>query len=594
MPGGLHLHRSLTSPTEATSPGTSAPSALARPAPVVPVAVALAVVAAAWALAALTNAAGIPRTDDWGWARVAIELHRTGHVHLVGWGPMTMLGLVAWAQPWLAVLGAHLWVLDLSASVLVAAGLLGAWRLAHLLAGRRGALVVVATVAAAPGFVRDASTFMTDGPAFALATLSLLAGLEAAGIEAAAIEAAGAQEAGRGRRWLLEAACLVCGFWAFSIREPAIAAPLAVLAVRWWWARSHRTRRLALGAELVAFVAAAGAFWAWRSSLPGNQPYGGQPPVFTITEALVGVLFTTSLLLVPVLAATAPSWWRARHRGARLAGMGMGAALALVPIAYAPGSWNRRYQWLTGDYLDPRGINGDKLLLGSRPRIVPAAGWAVIELAAVVAGLVVLGLVAEAIVVAGRSRRGGRDGSLQAQVLVADAILTLGAVATAIARNGAVYDRYLWPVVLAGAVLLVAAFPVVPLWRWHPAAAQVALTLVAAFALVSLLVTLDSDAFDGARWRLANEVVAAGVPAQAVDGGFEWVGWHATAVADANASGDGTRPYWVAMVGEPTACVEVSASPLAGRGATLLRETTWRTWLAFGRANLYAYRWPCA
>ena len=49
------------------------------------------------------------------------------------------------------------------------------------------------------------------------------------------------------------------------------------------------------------------------------------------------MFFTTSLLLVPVLAATAPAWWRPRRARARWLGMGLGAALAVVPALYAPG-----------------------------------------------------------------------------------------------------------------------------------------------------------------------------------------------------------------------------------------------------------------
>ena len=290
MPGGLHLHRGhLTSATPATATPAGAPGAPpagARRAALAALAAVLACMALAWGLAAASHTAGIPRTDDWAWARVALDLHRTGHVHLVGWGPMTMLGLVAWAQPWLSVFGPHVWALDLSASVLVAAGLLAAWRLARDLAGARGAVVVVGTLVIAPGFLRDAASFMTDGPAFAVATLSLLAGVEAAGA------------VGR-RRAALEAACLACGFWAFSMRELAVAAPVAVLLARWW---SEPTRRQALAAEVALLGAACLGFWAWRSSLPGGQPYGGRPPVFTVSAAAVGVVFTTSLLLVPVLA----------------------------------------------------------------------------------------------------------------------------------------------------------------------------------------------------------------------------------------------------------------------------------------------------
>jgi len=178
------------------------------------------------------------------------------------------------------------------------------------------------------------------------------------------------------------------------------------------------------------------------------------------------------------------------------------------------------------------------------------------------------------------------------RALVAELVILFGALVVAVVTNGATYDRYLWPAVLAAAILLLDRYPPPPLEHWHPAASQVALVVASAFAIVSLLVTLNSDAFDGARWRLDTQV--AGVPATAVDGGFEWVGAHATSVDDANASSDATRSYWVAMAGEPAPCVEVSASPVDRADLVLVRTVTWRTWLLFGRSRLYEYRRPSA
>ena len=541
-------------------------------------------VAAAWLLAAASHTAGIPRTDDWAFSRVALTWARTGHLHLVGWGQMSLIGLLVWARPWMAVLGDHQWVLDLSASVLVVAGLAAAYRLARVIAGGPAAIVAVATVAAAPGFVRDAGTFMTDGPALAVSTIGLLAGFEAAGAS------------GR-RRWLLEAGCVAAGCWAFSIRELAIAGPLAVLAVRWL---AEPRRRRPLGAGIAALGAFCVAFTSWRGRLAGGQPYDGRPPVFTITELVIGVVFTTCLFLVPVLAATAPRWWRPVRPTARAVGTAVGGLVAVLPVLYAPGSWTHRYQWLTGDYLDPRGINGDKLLIGSRPRLLPPLGWAGVEAVAVIAGVVVFGLVAEALagIVSTRSRRGLHSwsaASLGVRVLVAHLAIVFGLLVVAIVVNGATFDRYLWPAVLSAGILLLGAFPLTPPSEWHPAALQVAVGVAAAFAVVSLLVTLDSDAFDGIRWRTAQEAVRAGVPAGRVDAGFEWSGYHAaTVVADANASGDRQRPYWLAMVRAPAACVELTVSKQTDPGLSLIGVRRWRTWLVMGESTLYEYRRPAA
>ncbi len=48
---------------------------------------------------------------------------------------------------------------------------------------------------------------------------------------------------------------------------------------------------------------------------------------------------------------------------------------------------------------------------------------------------------------------------------------------------------------------------------------------------VAISVTLNADSYDGARWSAGQIAVAAGVRANAVDAGFDWVGSHATTPA---------------------------------------------------------------
>jgi hypothetical protein len=180
------------------------------------------------------------------------------------------------------------------------------------------------------------------------------------------------------------------------------------------------------------------------------------------------------------------------------------------------------------------------------------------------------------------------------RVLAAHLAVLFALLTVAIVVNGATFDRYLWPAALSAGILLTMRYPIPPLGRWHPAASQVALGVVTAFVLVSLMVTVNSDAFDGVRWRLARQETAHGLTPTAVDAGFEWVGYHAPGVANANASGDATRPYWVVMVGEPAACLELSASALDDPNLTLVRTARWRTWLVLGRARIFEYRRPSA
>jgi Dolichyl-phosphate-mannose-protein mannosyltransferase len=539
------------------------------------IAVALGVLAVSWAMAAVGGAAGIPRTDDWAFGRVAFDWARSGHLRLVGWGQMSLIGLVAWAQPWIRVLGAHQWVLDVAGGVLMAVGLVAAHNLARTVLDEAGATIAVLCVVACPGFIRDATTFMTDGPALALSTVCLLAGVRATGAD------------GRRRvRWLTVA--IAFGFWAFTIRELAIAAPAAVLASDFFARRGNRRQVLAGGAALVGACA---TFFVWQHGLPGRQPYWGVPPLFVVIELVVNSGLSLALGIAPALAITAPRWWRPRAPKARLVGMGVGGVIALVPIGYAQWSWGGGYRWLLGDYLDPRGVNADKVLAGSRPIVLPDAVWWLITALAIAAAVVACGLIAEHVALRGAGR--AATGSPTTRVLVAHLLFGAGVLTVAAARNAVVFDRYLWPFVLSGAILVLHR-------KGDPQAAPARPRLVrtgrgfvvALVAVVAVVLTANSDAFDGARWRLGNRAVASGNAPPTVDAGFEWVGAHATDAADltrAAPAPDRYRTWWAEMFSSPTICIVESSSPLRDPRLTLVGTSRWRPLLVFGSATMYTY-----
>src|SRR5581483_5656848 len=109
------------------------------------------------------------------------------------------------------------------------------------------------------------------------------------------------------RRSQLLAATLLLGFWGFSIREFALAAPLAVLAAMWFDRREDRPR---LTVAATALLGASGALYLWRSGLPGAQALSGRPARTVTVLVLVQGAFTVSLGLVPALVWSAPGWWR--------------------------------------------------------------------------------------------------------------------------------------------------------------------------------------------------------------------------------------------------------------------------------------------
>ena len=533
---------------------------------------AVATVLASWLLAAKAGAAGIARTDDWAFGRVAFDLQRSGHIHLVGWGPMTLIGLVIWAQPWLWVLGDHYWVLDLGAAALFAAGLFAAHRLARRALVPALALVAVGSVVAYPGVLRDATTFMTDAPAFSLQAIALAAGV-------AALQARGR------RRYALLAVVVLVGFWAFTVRELAVAAPIAVLAAAFSADRSTR-RQIALFVGVLG-VGCAG-FWLWRHSLSGDQPYGGHPDAWSAANLVASAGLTGALGLAPALAWSLPRWWRPVHRLGRAIGWVAGAAVgAVLPIVAA--HQGRHLWWFVGDYLQPNGMNGDKLALGFRPTVLPRAVWDLLVAVALVSLVAVGGLVGEWIARQTAERWRPRPATAIQRVLVWH-LATSGAVLTVAAMwNGALFDRYLWPMILSGSVVILARPNDVvarsPIVAWGP---RLGAAVLAGLAAVSLVLTVNSDVFDGARWQAGQDAVRSGIAADRVDAGFEWVGAHSSGTMHgAPATADPLVSWWSQSVGMPAVCAVVSASPI---GPGVPKATRgWRPYLVAGRSTLSVY-----
>jgi len=508
---------------------------------------------------------------------------------------MNLVGLVVWSQPWIWVFGRHPWVLDLSAAVLVGGGVWAAYQLARRVLPTSAALMAIGSFVAYPGWLRDASTYMTDGPALGLAAMSVLAGVAAG------------EHTGR-RRILLWGACVALGFWGFTVRETVIVAPLAALlaAARAAGAESEnrparpdrvsranaegRTRvkrapAAAWWAVALGFSVLCALFYLWRQSLPGGQSLPGHAPALVVAAILARAWFSAALAFIPALVATVRRWWRPVMARARARGLAIGAVAALLPVVAA-----RQYGgppvWLLGDYLDRRGLGGNEILLGNRPGLLAGWVWSLLVVVAVAAGVVTAGLVAERVA---RWAAGDRPPACPAAtVLRWYGGLTVVALIAAAVLDAALLDRYLWPALLPGVVLLLAApHPHRPVSSRLGSPALVALAVLAALALA---LTANSDAYDAARWRVAE--AQRGVPALSVDAGFEWIGAHAATVADParEDGGDPHQSWWTKLFALPAPCIEVANSRLNTPGYDLNGTMTWRPLLIAGSARLYVYR----
>jgi hypothetical protein len=279
---------------------------------------------------------------------------------------------------------------------------------------------------------------------------------------------------------------------------------------------------------------------------------------------------------------------------------------------------------LVGNLLEQAGVLGRGVLAGDRPDLYATTWWQLLNIAAIVAAILLaavlggsIGLVVRSAIVAFRARR---RAAIVGRIGTADGLLAVFALGYGLGMGtwGLVvimFDRYLWLLALPLAILLLrpsdqpatalvsaddlpdAADPVGP----RPAKRRaiigwlVAGALTVALALTSGLLLLSGDAFEAARWRMGTQAVALGVPANEVDAGLEWVAFHASGDAAPYATGPDRLSRYVYWWPGYRICAMVSATRLTSPGFQLLAAdpAAYRKMLFVGRQEpLYLYRVP--
>ena len=289
----------------------------------------------------------------------------------------------------------------------------------------------------------------------------------------------------------------------------------------------------ALGAAAVAGVAVL-LLMAWWGAVPDPLPGAPvHPTPGSLREGLaraIGYLRLSGLLLLPVVLACEPvatarrAWAAGRTTTLVLTGTvaaGLGAAwLTLGEDVYV------------GNYVHPRGVLADDVLNGTRPLLMPHGLWLATVLVGSAAGLVILWRLVPWLT--DLRRRPRRLDAIDPVALMLGLTITglLGAyVLTDVLQINRfpIFDRYaLTMLPLIGLLLLrtpasVPAPAPVPARRGATVAVAAGLVALAGYGLVA---GIDSANYDATRWRVAEDVVATGVDARDVAGGFEWLDWH--------------------------------------------------------------------
>jgi hypothetical protein len=509
----------------------------------------------------------IPHNDAWSYSRIARTFGLEGQIQLGSWNRPALVGQIVV----LGALARSLLVQQLFVAVLGAVLLLSVFALLRTRVGARAAGLSTLAVACWPGFALLTTSYMADIPMAATA-------LAAVWVGELAIR--------RDSRWLF-AVALLLGFWSCTIRLQAVAAPVALVV----WAvlarrqasrlerRTRISRSFAIGAGAV-IAALFALFTTWQTSLPNGDLASYDVPAdwfsVLISDTVKG-FFEAALIGGPV-ALLAGKPWTWRWPSWCTAG---GVAVAGIIAARVFGR-----DFFLPNYLSQAGAYG-VVLPPVRVQFGDSTWWLIIGFA------IAMGALLAGALAASRPRVGS--------VLAVFTILTvLGTAATAVLGQS-VFGRYLIPIAPGLFALILHTRPS----RSHRAAPTQAVpsskrlmrgpsvTVGAATLVVTFIISgaLASNAWanDRARWNVGAEAAAAGIPADRIDAGFEWMGWFSKrGVIQAHpTSGFGHE----GMFSTKPSCVVTVPSPIATDGTawTLRQEVPYREYLIAGVAHLYVY-----
>jgi hypothetical protein len=519
-------------------------------------------------LSAAAGAIGVPGNDDWVYMRAAGSLYATGAVDMSG-HTTAFIGQLLMVQPLLWLARGESWAFPAFGLVLTAVGVAATYLLARRFVGTSGAVLVALLVIVFPGFARESASFMTDIPAWALGTVTLWLGA----------------------RWLQDdggpptlAASIVAGVVGVSIREFALAAPVAVLACAWLRNRAADRPLLAI----LSILLVAGVLGA-RATASATIGPGGAQPLDTERLLQLGPAFATlSAGVLPAIALAI---------GRRLGSIPSrevlaGAALACLVLLHPDGP-------LLGNLWTADGATGQVVLNGTRAAVIGALPWGLSRqlavLAAILAATLVVGLILRH-APASSAPRALASAALgiarRPEGLLVVFAIGYAAELAAYAPLGNLFDRYLYPLMPVAAILLLRGTSPVGVTRSH-AAAHGALAWLAGSAF---LIAANSFAYDAARTRAGESAVAMGYPADTIDAGYEWTGTHATRPVVPKVVLHGWMPYDEHLAAAQP-CVILSNSPLADDAMRLIRTDAdaYRQYLLFGPAqplHLYAVLTP--
>ncbi len=454
-------------------------------------------------------AGDFPLNDDWSYAQIVKRLVEQGTLDCTGWLAISLVGHILWGALFCLPAGFSFDALRLSGQLAGGLGVCVLYGLLRRHRVRRGISFFAALLLALnPLYFNLAQTFMSDIPSLTLSLLALGAYLRA--LDENRVRSAG---------WGTLAAAAAVWF-----RQTALLIPAAFLCAILLSPDRRRWILPALGscAAVLLSLAACDALLLQHDHAAILYHYREKELLGTLLSPLrtlplcalqagniltyLGLFLAPLLLLLPGAPVLRPPNRRAIFAGLAVGGISAVAALASPPIPFQGNIVNL---WgLGAPTLHDIGIHEQAPFV-----LFPYA----LRILLTAAGVAAITLIAYRSAADGPTDSASRSKRTLLLVFSIGMLLLLSSIQW--------LDRHILPV-FASLILLTALDArrgESPRAAWRPPAALAAL---AAAGALSVLGTQDYLAWNRARWKALDRILAQGIPPNRIDGGFEFNGWY--------------------------------------------------------------------
>jgi hypothetical protein len=463
---------------------------------------------ATWAI--VGSRSDFPLNDDWVYANAVRSIVETGHFDL-GSSDANLISHAFWGALFCVPFGFSFTAIRVSTYILGLVGPLATYLLLHELGGQRWQAIVGAlALAFNPIYLQLSFTFMTDVSFAALVAASMY--MYVRGVH---------RESGR---WVICAYAIA--IVAFMSRQFAFALPVAYAAA-YVMRKGFELKPVMIALfTLPAFVALQIGFehavtrTSWDGVLLSLLSQAPADMSRHIARAILDIPYIGLFIAPFFLSIFSLSLIRRSAAVRRRAAIGGVVAFALTAMLSVKGKLLPNLgNVLMKSGVGPLTLRDTYVLKLERPSIPDYldALWIAVAAFGMYVGILALGVAGhEAYKLASSLKDPQRRRLWWPQALMISFAITYWA--GVILRPAPVLDRYLIPLILPFCALLLPYRST----RVDPGAAASALTVFIGF---SFCATHDYLAWNQARWRAADSLMAAGASPREIDGGYEFNGW---------------------------------------------------------------------